>query len=502
MKDSRFQNSKRNAVAGIVQKLVAMLLPFINRTMILYILGEEFLGLSSLFGSILGVLSLADLGFGSAVVYSLYKPMAENNKQEINALLNLYRKIYRVVGSVILIAGLCVLPFLECLIHGGCPDEINLQMLYLIYLGNTALSYFLFAYKTSLFNAGQRSDITTKIGTGITVLQYGAQFLFLALTRNYYIYMLCMPAATLLNNILTAWFAKRMYPEYLCQGKVDISVVQDIKNRVSALVVHKFGGIIANSCDNLVISAFLGLNIIARYNNYFFIFNAISGFLIVFHTAILASVGNGIAMESKERNKERFEQLTTVNNWVVAWCSICLLCLYQPFMELWVGKELMFGIEIPILFAVYFYFNGTRRVVITYKDAAGLWAGDKWKPFVGGIVNLAVNIVLIQLIGISGVIISTIVSFVFVEKPWETHVLFKNYFNEKETRFYGTQGVFLMVTLLAGGITYMLCELVRTSNILLTLVLRGVLCVLIPNSIVILLYRNNLRFIRRYIGRK
>ena len=163
LKSDRIKNTRRNAIWGIVNKFITILLPFITRTVLIYVLGVEYVGINGLFSSILQVLSLAELGFSSAIVYSMYKPLAENDNDVVCALLQFYKKIYRCIGSIVLIIGVALIPFLKYLISGSCPSDVNIYVVYIIYLLNTSCSYFLFAYKKSLLSAVQRQDIISKV---------------------------------------------------------------------------------------------------------------------------------------------------------------------------------------------------------------------------------------------------------------------------------------------------------------------------------------------------
>lgn len=216
MKLDRTKNAIRNFFWGIINRVITLLLPFIARTIIINSLGAEYLGLNNLFTSILNVLSLAELGVGTALVYAMYKPIAEENKEQICALLKLYRTCYRFIGGVILLAGLTLVPFLPKLVHGSLPSGINLYVLYSIFLSNTVLSYFLFAYKQSLLQAHQRTDICSNVGSIINISMNIIQIVVLLRFRNYYLYILLKPVFTVITNIVIAHVTTRMYPEYVC----------------------------------------------------------------------------------------------------------------------------------------------------------------------------------------------------------------------------------------------------------------------------------------------
>lgn len=228
----RTKNAVRNIIWGFVNKFIVLFFPFIIRTIIIRQLGSEYLGLNSLFTSILQVLNLTELGFSSAIVFSMYKPIAEKDEKTICALMNLYKKIYRIIGCLILLIGLCITPFIKELINGTYPTDINIYILYLIYLFNTAITYFLFAYKSTLLIAHQRSDITSNINTIASLLQYTVQITILYALKNYYIYIIVNIISTILNNLLTAYIANKKYPQYKPIGKVSKEITKEIKQKV------------------------------------------------------------------------------------------------------------------------------------------------------------------------------------------------------------------------------------------------------------------------------
>ena len=179
MEYKKTANAVRGVAAGFIFRIISMLFPFIIRTVILMKLGEEYIGLSGLFTAVLNVLNLAELGFTTAIVFSMYKPIADDDTATIKALLNAYRKIYRIVALIVLATGLCTMPFLKYLIKGSYPTDINLYALFAIYLANTVIGYSFFAYKSSLLTAHQRMDVQSGIQSGATLLMYTIQIILL-----------------------------------------------------------------------------------------------------------------------------------------------------------------------------------------------------------------------------------------------------------------------------------------------------------------------------------
>lgn len=487
MADSRTKNATRNAVAGVINRAVGLLIPFVLRTALIKVLGEQYLGLSNLFASILQVLNLADLGFSAAIVYNMYKPIAEGDDDAVCALLNLYRKIYLVIGTAILVVGLCLIPFLDRFISGDYPEGLNLTALYLMYLANTVLSYLFFAYRKSLLSAFQRSDIEANVNSLTQIVLDVVKLVLLFTLKDYYIYIFFVPLTTLVSGIITTVISYKMYPQYRCVGTVSKSTKHEIVKRVSALAIQKFGNTISTSLDSIVVSSFLGLSLLAIYSNYFYIVSSLMSFIWVCISATTAGLGNSMVVDNVESNYHKFKKLNMLNQWAICWCVPCLICLYQHFMLMWVGDKLTAGMDLAIYMTIYFLVGESRKVVMVFKDAAGMWWADKWKPIVGCTVNLFLNITTVQIIGMNGVIISTIVSYLFVEMPWETHVLFKNYFRMSEKIYYIDTLKYWLVTIGCTVASWILCSFLPSTGLIFFFV-KGILCVALSNVVFYILF--------------
>lgn len=503
---SRTKNATRNIVWGIAYKISTLFLPFAVRTVMIYSLGSEYLGLSSLFTSVLNVLSLAELGVGSAMVYAMYKPIAEKDIDTVCGLMNLYRKIYRIIGVIIIIVGVAIMPFLHKFISGDVPDDINIYLLFIIYLINTAGSYLLFAYQASVLNASQRNDVASKVNMFTGIAKNVFQIVILLLLRNYYGYVLLLPITSFAANIITAVCARKMFPEYSCGGTVETKLIKEIKSKVMALFAVKITSVIYNSVDSIVISAFLGLVALAKYNNYYYIMSAIISIVTVLFTSITSSIGNSIVLESDQKNYKDYMNLSYINAWIVGWCTVCLLCLYQPFMKLWVGEELMFGMGIVICFCVYFYAFQLKSVQSAYKDAAGLWKEDMWRSYAANAFNLVMNIILVQLVGIYGILLSTILALTVITYPWQTWMIHKKLFHCSMWGYLKKLAVYTMITLAACAGTYWICEKIPGKGIL-NLILRLIVCMIVPNVIFLVTtfkmneFNESLRIVKRIMER-
>lgn len=494
MKIERTKNASRNIIFGVILKAYQILVPFLMRTAMIYLMGVQYLGLNSLFTSILQVLNLAELGVGSAMVYSMYKPIAEDDNTTICALMKLYRTYYRVIGLVIAVAGCALTPFIPHLIKSDVPAGINIYILYLLNLGATVLSYWLFAYKNSILSAHQRTDVVSKVTLITSTIQYSLQLSVLWAFHNYYLYVIVMLATQALTNIVTAICADRLYPQFKPKGNVDKIQVQRINQRIRDLFTSKIGAIIYDSADTIVISAFLGLTVLAVYQNYFYILNAITGLIAVVFAACTAGIGNSIVMESKEKNYQDLNKFTFIITWIAGFCSVCLLCIYQPFMELWVGKDLMLSLSAVVCFVVYFVVRQFNALFNLYKDASGMWHEDRLRPLAAALTNLVLNLILVQFIGLYGILLSTVLAILCVGMPWLMHNLFTVIFEKKHMwPFIIKLAKYTFVVLISCVVTYFICS--RFSiGLIPTILVRGVICFIVPNMIYYLAFRNTEEF--------
>ena len=491
MSTSRSKNAKRNILFATVNKAANILFPFAIRTVLLYILGSEYLGLDSLFSSILSFLSLAELGVGSALVFNMYKPIAEEDSALICALLNLYRKLYRIIGCVIFGVGACLTPFLHTLVKGDCPADVNLYILYIVYLLNTAVSYWMYGYKASLLTAHQRSDVESKCALIVQTIMYAVQIAALFLFKNYYWYILWLPVFTIVSNMVTAKITDRMYPEYKCAGEISPKLQKEIKKKVFALFGTKANSVVLHALDNIVISAFIGLSMVGLYGNYYYIISAIAGLIAIIYNSMTAGIGNSLQTESVEKNYFDFNVLTFANFWMVLFCTTSLLCLYQPFMKLWVTEKNMLDMWVVILLVIYFYVYQIRKVILTYKDAGGIWWEDRYRPYIVMVVNLVGNLVMVQFIGIYGVILSTIIS-MLVSIPIENYTVFKYIFNKPSGGFYKKNLLYIILGAAVCLLTFWVCGFAPDG--ILGLCIRAAICLVIPNAIIILLFRKTKEF--------
>lgn len=498
MKLERSKNATRNVVWGAANKIIVILAQLVIRATLVRVLGEQYLGLNSWFTSILSVLSLAELGITSALVFHMYRAIVEDDKEKICALLYFYRRCYHTIAVVILVLGLAVLPLLPFLVSTDVPTDVNIYILYLINLSSTVISYSLFAYKGCLLEAHQRSDLVSKIAVLVNTMQYGVQLVMLFAFKNYYLYSIVTPVMFLASNLLTAFVAGKHYPDYRPFGKPDAELRKAIFGKVKALFVYKVGNVCATSVDNLVVGAFLGVSVLGAFTNYQYIITMLFSFLLMYYNAIQAGLGNSIVTESVERNFVNFKKLLFMQSWICGFCAVCLLCLYQDFIGLWMGENMLLSMDLVLCFVVYFYAFKIQDAVTVFKDAAGMWEPDRWRPLVSAGCNLAINIVLVQFIGLYGILFSTIICCLLIDLPWAAYVLFKNYFKKSVGIYYVRLLVYTLVNVAVAAAVFGICYLIPAGNSLgervLWFLCKIGICAVLSNLLFVLVYHRTKEF--------
>ena len=494
MEDSRTKNTSRNILAGLWNRFSTILLSFVNRTIIIYILGAEFSGLNSLFVSVLGVLNIAELGIDTAIVQSMYKPIAEGDKKRICELLTLYKKSYHIVGAVILGVGLLLVPLIPLLIREELPVSVNIYVLYIMYLLNSVISYFLFAYRESLLYAHQRDDISQMFRTNLLIGKNIVQAVVLLIFKQYYAYLAIEIVFTVLTNLWIGKVTQEKYSEYQCVQGYKVKMSDDIKDQLKGLVLGNVCDRARNSLDSIILSAYLGLTVVAIYNNYYYIYSALYGVMLVVCDAMSASIGNSIVTESIEKNYNNLQKFSFLMAWIAGWFSICMLCIYQPFMEIWMGKELMLSDFNMMLFCIYFYAINMNNIRNQYIIGTGIWWKLKYSNIAEAFGNVILNLVLGKLFGITGIIVATIITIFVFNFLWRTVVLFKIYFSGMSLgEFLRNHFYWIICVAVSAVITWKVCNMVHVGAIM-QVIINGIICVMVPNVILLILFWRTRQF--------
>ena len=492
---SRLGHTSRNTFFGLIYFIVNLAFSFINRSVLIYVLSESYLGLNSLFSNILSVLSVAELGFGTVLVYNMYRPIAEKNEEKVAALLRAYKYIYMLVGIIVAVVGLILLPFLPYLIKDDTSGlGVNIYILFSIYLLNTVIGYF-FSYKRSLIFAHQRNDIENKSKIVYLSTLNILQIIVLFATKNYTLYVGVMPIATAVDCLIIYRVSSKLY-KYPKGGKLDPDTKKDIKKNVLAMLCHKIGGIIVFGTDSILISAFLGLALLGKYSNYMMIISALTSLVSIFMTAMQASIGDSVAQRSPAENYELFKRINFIIAWLNGLFTICCICLFQHFMTVWssmVGKDQSLDFLCMFLLSVSFFITTSRKVINVYKDVVGLFIQDAYKPIVESVLNIVLSIVLCRYIGLAGIILGTILSSVTFVIWIEAYVLCKNYFKLNFKRYFARYGINLLVFGAVGTGVYFLCSLMPAAGIG-WFIVKALVCLVAVNLLFALIFSRTEEF--------
>lgn len=467
---------------------IILFLQFINRTVFIQLLTNEYLGLNGLFSNILSFLALAELGVGSAINYALYKPLNAGDFELVKSIMRLYQRLYRIIGCTILIIGGSLTPLLPYLISDMPKDMPYISLYYLLYVLNSGMSYF-YVYKRSLIVCDQKGYITSIMGTFSKVILSIVQIIILAISRSYMFYLIIAVVITVGENLLISMIANKFYP-YLkdkCIQSLPEAEIADIKKNVFAMLFHKIGTSIVFSTDNIIISKFVGLVAVGFYSNYTLIINAVNTIISRIFNAITASVGNLVLSDDKKHVEEVFYRVLFANFWIRSFSSISLFCLIQPFIRLWIGDSYLLSEATVLIIVSNFYIGGMRSAVGTFKDASGLFWNDRYKPLVESILNIALSIPLAIRYGVAGVLLGTIGSTLGVSFWVEGYVLFKHLFGKNMKGYLLKQLYYASITIFSGIVCCFLGSFLCGEGVA-VFILRILLCLIVPNVMYILIF--------------
>lgn len=487
----RVNKSMKNLIFALIKYLTLTVLTFVVRAIFARKLDAAYLGVNGLFTNILSVLSIVELGVGSSIVYSMYKVVANDDKEQINSLLYLYKKIYLIIATIIITIGFSLMPFLPYLVDTSEIPSINIYIAYLIFLIDSAISYFA-AYRRSVIFIYQRSDVESKIGIVKVVFLNVAQIIVLLTSSNFYLYLIMMPFATLLDGILIILFSKKMYPDIKpVKGCLKKETAREISVNTKATLIHKIGGVVVYSTDNILISSIVGLAVLGAYTNYYVIVSALVSFVGLVATSVKSSVGNYIAIEEKEKAKNLFDKLTFLFMCLSIFCSVCYFCIANSFIFVWVGEKYVLSTTTVLLISISLFLNLCKSTNNLYKDCSGLMDKDKYRVIYEIIINLAMSIILGRVMGINGIILGTIISTVAGPLITEPFVVYKYYFKTKFLDYVKQFFKYFIILVITGCFTYGVSSLIPSGNILLLMAKIIVACLTCACVMIGFFWRNS-----------
>lgn len=476
--DTRTLNSKRNIIVGVLGHCLIPVFGLIVNSAIVRHFSVEYIGLIGTFNAVLQILNLAELGFSTSMIVNLYKPLKDNDTVTVRGILATYRRVYRIIGLVILAAGIVVGFFLKSIVKDAGSISENIYILYLIYLANKAVTFMLFAHKEALLNAAQRLDIINLVHISTFVAKSCLQLAAIIIFKNIYVFAIALLLSTIIYYIVLNIISKKKFSEYYPEGKIDDSIKKNVKEQVAGLSISNVLGVSRDSLNSLLITSFFGLYIAGQYSNYCTIYDAVIGFFLVTTKAIQSSIGNSIVSESVEKNYINLTKMEFLHNIVTTACTVYMLCLYQPFMKIWMGEELMFSNPLMMLFVLYFYIRAMSEVRNAYFSALGYWWKAKWIFIIEAVVVIGLMVGLGKTIGVAGLIIAPSISVLLVNYIGVTNIVFREYFGYGRKQFYLNRIIYTVITIIICAVAWFVCGLIPYEGIP-GLIIRLALCTVV-----------------------
>ncbi len=493
----RIQKARKNIIFGYISNLVILLVNFIQRTVFIYVLGRTFSGVNETYTNVLSVLSLAELGIGTALNYSLYKPVAEHDIEKIKSYMRFYKKAYLTIAGVIAAVGIAISPFLKFILKNpGSLTVKELTLYYYLFLFNTVISYFV-AYKYSLSNAEQKNYIQTNITTLTKIAAATVQITVLLLFRNFLFYLLAQSVVEFLQKIFVTLYMNRLYP-YLRDKDVKKLTPQEtqvVASKTKALICHKVGDVARLQTDILVISSFVNVDTSAVVGNYVYIITYVGNFVNIIFDSVISGFGNVVATESKERQYLLFKVYRFFACWLFGFGAVGFFHLLTPFIGgVWLRDD---GWTLPqmtvTLLVMDFYLKGGRTVLLNFKIASGLFEQDRFLPLVQGAVNLVVSIALVQKIGVTGVYVGTLVSGILANliRPG---IIYRVCFEKKAGAYFKDSLKYIGVILAVGAVVTPIRHVVMGEVTIFTFALMVIVITLFYNLVFLAVFHRTEEF--------
>lgn len=484
---SRTEYSAKNTSVALISRLTAILMGFVLRVVFTHTLSECYVGINGLFVDIINVLSLSEMGIGTAITFALYQPIAVKDIEKQKSLMKLYCAMYRIVAGIVAVIGLALIPFLRVLIKDSYAVD-HLTLIYLMYLINTIFSYLLI-YKKTLMDAHQLLYIGTFYQTMSWVVQDIVQISVLIFTKNFILFLSINIFITISCNLLISRKANQLYP-YLKDTSIrplPKDEKQSIYRNIRAMLMHKSGDVILNNTDNLILSSFVGLVSVGSYSNYFLVIGSVHQLLGQVFQGITASVGNLGVTADKSRVKKIFEATFFMGQWMYGLAAILMYELLNPFVELSFGKQYVFSKEIVLMLCINFFVNGMRGATLVFRDSLGLFWYDRYKSVIWALLNLVLSILFVNKLGTFGVFLGTFVSTMVTAFWVEPYVLYKYHLKVSSVRYFVK---YIFYSSVVGGtwfVTELLCRY-TSGNLWIVLGERLLLSLIVPNVLFLLFY--------------
>lgn len=484
----RTKHSIKNISINLFSQIVIIMLGFLSRKVFLDSLGSEYLGINGLLTNVLSAMVLIEGGIGISIVYNLYKPLAEGNKEDIIALVQLYKKAYTVLAVIMVCISYFIYPMIDKIIVDGSNVK-GVQIVYFLFVAKNVVCY-LYGYKWALINADQRGYHLTKNNLIFQVISIIGKIIILILTKNYMLYLLIEFVLFIIQNICNSMIVNKLYPYIKTKEKynIDKDIKVNINKNVRAMFVQNIGSYAISSTDNIIVSTFINVSLVGIYSNYTMIIDQLSSLVSTVINGVSNSVGNLIAVESKEKVYFIFNISYFMSFLIYSISFIFLFNLTEPFISWWLGKEYILDKFTFIVLLINFYISGIRNSVVIFKSKAGLFSQDKYAVVVQGVINLVFSIILVKKLGLVGVFLGTTISYIALSFWNQPRILYKYVFNKSLVDYFKKYILYLILTILVCLITTNICNIFVVGDGFVSLVFKGIICITTPSLIYIFIF--------------
>lgn len=501
---SRLENSAKNIFLSFGNSFISSLLGLASRTVFIYTLGSDYLGLAGLLSNVLGFLSISELGIATAIGFSLYKPLAEKNYKSVSALMSVYRKAYSVIGVIVCISGIVLFKFLDFFVPVA-QQPPGTSFAYFAFLTNTVVGYFL-SYKTTLISSDNQAFRLVPINVSINCAQTLLQILVLLIWKNYVIYLAIQIGCSIALMVAQNIYISKKYAKVDFHSKDSLTIDQkrEIKKSISGLIIAKIGDYLVNSTDNLIITKLVSLVATGIYSNYLLIRNMVNGYIGTLFSGVTAGIGNVVAVENDEKKLDIFNTMFFCAFYIYSVEATCFMCLFNPFIgDIWIGEKYLFGTGTVAIIVINNYLTGLRMPLITMKGAAGKYLEDAWVPFAFAIVNLAASIILVKPFGVSGVFLGTIVGSLFTADWYRPIVIYRTVFHCSVREYYKKYVLYVALGGIYVALTYWICTWISIKNIYFKFLMKAIVAIGVPLGLNYVLFCRTREFdsIREIVGR-
>ncbi len=479
----------------MLTNLISVVIGFIAQRAFLQTLGLEYAGLNGLFNNIVSMLAIAELGIGTAIVYHLYKPIAENDIPRIQTLMRFYKISYRVIAGIVLVVGMLVMPFLQMIVGETTVPE-SIYAIYGLFLLDTVISYLL-TYKRSILYAHEKNYVVNLLHIGYLVIMNAIQIATLYLYQNIFVFLGIKVACRFLENVVITIIANKKYA-YLKQKEVpalDAETKQDIFTKIKGLIFHKIGGFLVLGSDNIIISVLFGVKTVGLYSNYSMIIVAIENLLAQVFSSITASIGNLLVENDKEKSYQTYRKLLFFNFVLVTFCTIAFYQIVGPFITLVYGAEYVLPLVVALSIAIKFYFQNMRKTMNGFKEAAGVFYEDRFVPIIEVIVNIVLSVILGKIMGLAGVFVGTALSSLVLYGYSYPKFVYEPIFDKKTTQYWKENLYYLLMMGLLFSVTEVVVMWIPLSSVGVSLAVRTVASVVIPAVGIWLLFHKKTEYV-------